>query len=101
MFIIFFYEYKKRIWVSDRIKELGKKKKDLAETLGLPHTRISDIISGNRALKLTETKRFADFMEMSFEEVLSRISMKDTGVEPFYDGLVSDERNMVALYRGL
>ena len=92
---------KKRIWVSNRVKELGKKKKDLAETLGLPHTRISDIISGNRALKLTEVKGFADFMEMSFEEVLNRFSMKDSGVEPSYEGLVSVERDMVALYRGL
>lgn len=92
---------KKRIWVSDRVKELGKKKKDLAETLGLPHTRISDIISGTRALKVTEVKPFADFMNMSFEEVLNRFSMKDADVEPSYDGLIGDERDMVDLYRGL
>ncbi len=91
----------KRVWISDRIRELGKKKKDLAEALGLPHTRISDIVNGTRALKVTEVKPFADFMNMSFDDVLRRFSEDKSNDWPSYDTLGGDERNMVETYRGL
>ena len=95
----------RRLWISERIKELGKKKKDLAETLGLPHTRVSDIVGGTRALKLTEVHAFAEFMNMSYTEVLNRFSMKGTakgdGVGSVYDGLINEEKEVIELYRGL
>ena len=91
----------RRNWISDRIKFLGKKKKDLAEALGLPHTRISDIIAGTRALKVTEVKAFADFMEMAFEDVIKRFSNAEEDEWPSYDTLVSDEQNVIDAYRGL
>lgn len=92
---------KKRIWISRRIVELGKKKKDLAEALGLPHTRISDIINGNRSLKITEISSFADFMDMSCSEVLSRFSMKEKEINISYDALIRDEKEIIESYRGL
>ena len=92
---------KKRSWVSERIRELGKKKKDLAEVLGLPHTRISDIISGNRALKVTEVQPFADFMNMSIDEVISCFASNKSNLKPNYDNSQSAERQLVELYRGL
>lgn len=91
----------KRIWVSDRIKQLGKKKKDLAQSLGLPHTRISDIISGLRALKVTEVKPFADFMEMPIDEVIKRFSNKQHEEWSDYVMLVSDEKKVLEAYREL
>lgn len=92
---------KKRIWISDRIRQLGKKKKDLAEVLGLPHTRISDIISGNRALKVTEVEPFSDFMDMQIEEVLSCFASNKTNLKPSYDVASNDEKQVIEFYRGL
>jgi len=92
---------KKRSWISDRIRQLGKKKKDLAEVLGLPHTRISDIISGNRALKVTEVESFADFMDMGIEEVLSCFASTKSNIKPSYDNTIIDEKQVIELYRGL
>ncbi|MEZ5756699.1 MAG: helix-turn-helix transcriptional regulator [Emcibacteraceae bacterium] len=98
---------KKRNWISERIKLLGKKKKDLAEILGLPHTRISDMISGTRALKITEIVKFADFMEMSVSEVLSGFNSsqsrpnEEVRGSSQYQLLEKDENDVLALYRGL
>lgn len=92
---------RKRLWISERIKELGKKKKDLAKALGLPHTRISDMISGTRALKITEIEAFSAYMEMSIDEVLIRFSGNDWQAAPHYDGLGHDERDVIKLYREL
>ena len=92
---------KKRSWISDRIRELGKKKKDLAEVLGLPHTRISDIISGNRALKVTEVEPFANFMDMRIEEILSCFSSNKSNLKPSYDGSLSGEKQVIEFYRRL
>ncbi|MDG1996577.1 MAG: helix-turn-helix transcriptional regulator [Emcibacteraceae bacterium] len=91
----------KRIWISDRIADQGKKKKDLSEALGLPHTRISDIINSKRSLKITEIKPFADFMNMSYSEVLSRFSLKQEDFNAAYDALVYDEKQIIESYRGL
>lgn len=92
---------KKRSWISDRIRELGKKKKDLAEVLGLPHTRISDIISGNRALKVTEVEPFASFMDMGIEEVLSCFASNKSNLKPSYSRALNDEKLVIEIYRGL
>ena len=94
-------DLRKRLWISQRIKELGKKKKDLAKVLGLPHTRVSDIISGNRSLKITEIENFADYMHMTINEVLDRFNSREINVMPNYDGLVTDEKAVIMLYRGL
>ncbi len=91
----------KRGWISDRLGELGKKKKGLAEALGLPHTRISDILIGTRALKVTEVKPFADFMNISTEEVLARFSGDEPNNWPSYETLVNDEKDVIETYRGL
>ncbi|MCC3859708.1 helix-turn-helix domain-containing protein [Pseudemcibacter aquimaris] len=105
-FMSFIVHYKymsdlKRLWISRRIAELGKKKKDLAEALGLPHTRISDIINGNRSLKITEIGNFAEFMQMSYTEVLSRFSKKEPNYDISYDSLIPDEKDLIESYRGL
>ncbi|HRW30485.1 MAG TPA: helix-turn-helix domain-containing protein [Emcibacteraceae bacterium] len=98
---------KKRIWISERIKLLGKKKKDLADTLGLPHTRISEMISGTRALKITEIVNFADLMEMSVSEVLSGFNNSHLRPEENESGsrnyqlLENDEKDVLTLYREL
>jgi transcriptional regulator with XRE-family HTH domain len=61
-----------RNWIKDRLKELGYLQQELADVLCLPHTRITDIVYGRRSVKITELRRFADFLEMSIEEVLTR-----------------------------
>lgn len=65
---------KRRQWIEDCLKERGKKKKDLAEALGLPHTRIYDLLDCKRSLKITEIIPFAEFMHMSIENVVRRFN---------------------------
>lgn len=59
------------------------------------------MISGTRALKITEIEAFADYMEMSVGDILTRFSANDASKSPRYDGLGNDEREVMELYRGL
>lgn len=67
----------RRQWIEDCLKERGKKKKDLAEALNLPHTRISDLINCRRSLKITEIIPFAKFMDMPVEDIVRRFNCLD------------------------
>jgi len=67
--------FMKQDWITNHIKQIGKKKKDLATALGLPHTRISEIIAGKRQLKVSEVDIFATFMEITRDQVLAKFSM--------------------------
>ena len=60
-------------WISERLKALGKKKSELAEAIGLPASRVSEIISGRRTLKGQEIKSAARFLECSPEKLLEEL----------------------------
>lgn len=63
-----------RIWIKDRLRELGKKQIGLANALGVEHPRISEMVKGKRGLKSDEVQIFADFLEMPVSEVLVAFS---------------------------
>jgi len=67
-----------RRWIKDRLKELGKTQVGLAAALGLPHTRINEMIKGKRELQTREISTFAKFLEMSEQGVISAFSGSDT-----------------------
>ncbi|MEP3246746.1 MAG: helix-turn-helix domain-containing protein [Sneathiella sp.] len=41
-------------WIEARLKQVNKRKKDLAEAMGLPNNRISEIIRGKRRILASE-----------------------------------------------
>ncbi len=61
----------KNNWLSARLKEIGKTQAALAEHLALPKPRISEIISGQRAIGGKEVKPIAEFLETSVGQVLA------------------------------
>jgi SOS-response transcriptional repressor LexA len=60
-------------WIKARLREIGKKQKDLAAAMSLPHTRVSEIISGKRAVRSHEAAILASFLGLSGDEVLQRL----------------------------
>ena len=69
---------KNRAWIEERLKSLKKKKGDLAAALDLPNSRITELIKGERQLRLTEVPIFADFMMMPHEEVIVKFSLTNS-----------------------
>lgn len=68
-------------WIADRLKELGKSKAGLADALGLPRPRITEIMKGDRVIKAAEILPLARYLELDPGYVLLRITSK-TDVEP-------------------
>lgn len=60
----------KREWIEKRLKALGKKKIELARQLGLPHTRVTEIIKGTRSILSKEIPGTAMLLEMSEADLL-------------------------------
>lgn len=67
------YESPMHEWIKTRLKEIGKKQTGLADALGLPHPRVSEIIKGKRSIRADEAAIMADFLQISGDEILSRI----------------------------
>ncbi|WP_308908954.1 helix-turn-helix domain-containing protein [Pseudokordiimonas caeni] len=57
-------------WIKDALKQRGFKLKDLAETLGLPPPRISDIVNGTREVQSDEVIPMAEMLGMSVRALL-------------------------------
>ncbi len=59
-----------QIWIAERLAEIGKKKSELAQALGLPPTRISEILRGRRDIHVSEVLPLARFLDMDPMTVL-------------------------------
>jgi len=57
-------------WIKDALKQKGLKLKDLAETLGLPPPRISDIVKGTREVQSDEVIPMAEMLGISVRTLL-------------------------------
>lgn len=69
-------------WIKTRLKEVGKKMKDLAEATGQPASRISEKISGKRDFQADEIPAIAQQLELPVSVVLARIPSHGAGVLP-------------------
>jgi SOS-response transcriptional repressor LexA len=67
-----------RPWLESRLVAIAKPKIELARALGLSNSRVHELISGARKLKLSEVDRIAAFLEWSREELLRL----ETGAAP-------------------
>jgi plasmid maintenance system antidote protein VapI len=68
----------KNIWLQQRLKEIGKQKRALANHLGLSPARITEIIAGQREIKAREIPKVAAFLGMSIEDTVNKLSDKFT-----------------------
>lgn len=63
-----------RKWIDQRLRQLGKTKMGLAEALGLEPARITEIIQGKRAVKVSEIPRMARHLDMDAGAVLAALA---------------------------
>lgn len=64
------------IWIKDRLKGLrakGKNQTGLGRALGLEPARVTEIIQGNRQIKIPEIPKLAEYLEMEMHEVFTAI----------------------------
>lgn len=59
-----------RPWLESRLAEVQKTKIDLARLLGVNNSRVHEMISGERRIKLSEVDRIAAFLEWTREELI-------------------------------
>lgn len=50
--------------ISERMKELGLKQKDIAKVLGIKPPTVSQKLSGVRPMTLSEAEKLADFLKI-------------------------------------
>lgn len=61
-------------WLKDRLKEIGKTQTGLAEVLGKPPSRVTEIIRGDRRVASDEVAVIAQFLEWPSTRVLGLLS---------------------------
>lgn len=62
-----------RLWIADRLKGLNKQKQDMATAIGLPASRITELLNGKRKFQIHEIVQLAVFLEMEMGIVLSKL----------------------------
>ena len=91
----------KRLWITDRLREVGKTKPQLAKALTLKGDTINNIINGTEDLPAGDVMKFADFMNMDPGDVLTKFSIKETEIDTDYSILDGDELDTIEYIRGL
>ena len=62
-----------RLWIADRLKDLNKQKQDLGLAIGLPASRITELLNGKRKFQIHEIVQLAIFLEMEMGIVLAKL----------------------------
>ncbi|WP_337997168.1 helix-turn-helix transcriptional regulator [Oleispirillum naphthae] len=94
-------------WIAERLAELGKKKTELAQALGLPPTRISEILRGRRDVHVAELLPLARFLEMDPMTVLLLCAPPPPHLRPAEGGpasaaaLDADEAAWLSAFRAM
>lgn len=61
----------KRRWLEERLHSLNLKKKDLADAIEKPASRITDLLKGERRLQISEAVKLAGRLKCSLHEIYS------------------------------
>lgn len=89
-------------WIADRLAELGKKKLELAQALGLPPTRVSEILRGRRDIHISELLPLARCLEMDPMTVLLLAAPPPAHLRPPVSAPASpDEEAWLAAFRAM
>jgi len=73
-------------WIADRLRELGKKNKDLADAIHVERPRITELIKGARRLSSSELPAFAHCLEMSVGEVYKKLTKNSPQYASVFNG---------------
>ena len=60
-------------WIQGRLKDLGKTQSGLAAHLGLASARITEILNGERNVRLAEAIQIAEYLEIPFNDLAHRL----------------------------
>lgn len=72
----------KHEWIKERIDELDKRQSDIAREIGLPSSRVNEIIAGSRGVKGEEVHLLAEALEMTVKALLKKLYGVDIRVDP-------------------
>ena len=59
-------------WMEERLRELGRPKKGLAQVIGQSEARATGILKGTRQIKARELAAISHYLELPVEEILRR-----------------------------
>jgi len=62
-----------QLWIEEKLKGLKKKKSDLGAALGLPPSRITDILKGTRQIQSHEVTPLSQFLKMDVNTILHNL----------------------------
>jgi plasmid maintenance system antidote protein VapI len=60
-------------WMRDRLEDVGKSGADLARALGIPNSRVSEMLAGKRRLQPNEIRPAARFLRMTEAQVVANL----------------------------
>jgi len=67
-------------WIEIRLREIGRPKKYLAQYLGIPSARITELIKGTRKLQAAEVRPLAEALGLTVDVVLDSLAEGLKGV---------------------
>jgi SOS-response transcriptional repressor LexA len=67
----------KRLWIEKRLQSLGKKKSGLADAMGLPPARVTEILKGDRDIAVSELGVLASYLQMHVKDLISALTRND------------------------
>lgn len=56
-------------WIAERLRALGRTQSELAQHMGVPAPRISDILNGGRRVQIDELRLMAEFLDLSTDAI--------------------------------
>lgn len=72
-------------WIAERLRALGRTQSELAQHMGVPAPRISDILNGGRRVQLDELKPLAEFLDLSTEMVTGHLGNAGSKAAPIVE----------------
>lgn len=66
-------------WIKERLREIGKTQADLAVAISRTSGAVSQLLSGNRSIKLEEVEILAAFLRMNASDFLRQCGLELSG----------------------
>jgi phage repressor protein C with HTH and peptisase S24 domain len=73
---------RKHEWINSALKQKGSTQRALADALGLPPPRVSEIIRGERTVKAAELPGLANHLDMPLQDVVIKLGLGNTASLP-------------------
>ena len=60
-------------WIQQRLRQLGKTQRGLAQHMGLDPSRITEILNKNRSIKIEEAVEIAEYLETPLDDLMPKL----------------------------